>query len=135
MLVYNTRQISGIKDLVYKAQVAQYLTNQIENSADFILIDRNERDWTINELRDIRVNYDIPMFIKRVDDLQAQYFIDKIVNAPAIDVNKDWTQLESFRDKFLVIRLIFDNFDNVKILMNFSFPDSNLRKIIKILWL
>ena len=37
-----------------------------------------------------------------------------------MDFNKDWTQMESFRDKFLVVRFIFDNFDNVQLITNYS---------------
>ena len=56
------------------------------------------------------------------------YFIDKVLNNNSIDYDKDWSELESFRDKYLVVRLIFDNFaehtqhenGTVKMLMNFS---------------
>jgi hypothetical protein len=60
------------------------------------------------------------MFNAKLEDLQDEYYIDKKVNENIIDINKDWTQLESFRDKYLVIRLIFDNFDDVKLLLNYS---------------
>jgi len=63
------------------------------------------------------------MFKKKLEDLQDNYFIDKEVNEDAIDENKDWTQMESFRDKFLVVRLIFDKFDDTRLLMNFSIQD------------
>lgn len=123
ILVYNTHQISGVMDMITKTEDADYLLEQLVNTASTITIDRNERDWTINELRDIRVDYDLPMFKKKLEDLQGDYFMDKQVNDAVIDVNKDWTQMESFRDKFLVVRLIFDKFDHTRLLMNFSVQD------------
>ena len=47
-------------------------------------------------------------------------YIDKVLNETTLDFNKDWYELESFRDKYLVVRLIFDKFANKKIITNFS---------------
>jgi hypothetical protein len=60
------------------------------------------------------------MFLKNLEALQANYYADKIVNPAAINFAKDWTQLESFRDKFLVVRLIFDTFADVKLTFDFA---------------
>lgn len=126
--VYNTHQISGLLDLVPKANTSEnYLLDQTTNSLTGIIpIDRNERDWTFNDFRDLRDNYNVPMFIKEASLLQSNYYIDKIINPAAIDLNKDWTQLESFRDKFLVVRLIFDTFADKKLIFNFSALDKKV---------
>jgi len=126
VLVYNTEQISGILDLMYKTEDANYINNQITNSATSIPIDRNERDWSLNELRDISVDASVPMFNKNLIEIQNDYFIDKIVNPNRINYNKDWMQMTSFRDKFLVIRLIFDTFDDTRLIMNFSIQDTEV---------
>ena len=121
ILFYNTQQISGILNLVVKQDSnVNYLLQQTTNNLTQAAIDRNERDWTMNNLRDIRVDYTVPMFLKNISALQSNYYIDKIVNPTAINFNKDWTQLESFRDKFLVVRLIFDNFADTRLIFNFS---------------
>ena len=127
VLFYNTQQISGILNMVPKQDGnINYLYQQTTNSPNQITIDRNERDWGINEMRDYRkqddlsISYSVPMFLKDITSLQSNYYIDKIVNPAAIDFNKDWTQLESFRDKFLVVRLIFDNFADTRLIFNFS---------------
>jgi hypothetical protein len=127
VLFYNTQQISGILNMVPKQDGnINYLYQQTTNSPNQITIDRNERDWGINEMRDYRkqdnssITYSVPMFLKDITSLQSNYYIDKIVNPAAIDFNKDWTQLESFRDKFLVVRLIFDNFADTRLIFNFS---------------
>jgi hypothetical protein len=130
VLMYNTQQISGILNLVPKQNESiDYLIQQTKNvgsTTGSITIDRNERDWTFNDLRDLRVDYTVPMFYKDVSYLQSSYYIDKIVNPAAISVNKDWTQLESFRDKFLVIRLIFDTFADTRLIFNFSVTDKKV---------
>lgn len=122
VLIYNTEQISGELTLVPKQNSSvDYLYQQTTNSSNNqITIDRNERDWTLNGMRDLRDDYDVPMFIKNVAQFQSNYYIDKIVNPLAINSNKDWTQQASFRDKYLVVRLIFDNFADTRLTFNFS---------------
>ncbi len=121
-ILTNTRQCSGLLNLKVKDvedDNENYLLEQVINDDD-VTIDRNERDWTINDFRDIRVDYTQPIWNSNVDSLQDEYYIDKILNEPSLDVNKDWTQLESFRDKYLAIRLIFDNLADVKLITNYS---------------
>jgi hypothetical protein len=124
VLFYNSEQISGVLDLIFKNKTnPNYLFQQTQNaiiSDQSILLDKNEKDWTINDLRDYRTNILVPMFLKNLEALQANYYADKIVNPAAINFAKDWTQLESFRDKFLVVRLIFDTFADVKLTFDFA---------------
>ena len=124
-MFYNTEQISGMLQLQPKLNTSQnYLLEQTtNNSFGVVNIDRNERDWTMNDLRNIRDNYFVPMFIKDPIQFQNLYYIDKIVNPTAINNNLDWTQQESFRDKFLVVRLIFDTFVDTRLIFNFSALD------------
>jgi 16S rRNA G1207 methylase RsmC len=130
VLFYNTEQISGVLTMVPKHNdSANYLLEQTKNlsaTSGQIPLDRNERDWTVNDMRDLRIDYTKPMFIKNIVDLQSNYYIDKIVNPDSIDVNKDWTQLQSFRDKFLVVRLIFDTFADTRLIFNFSALDKKI---------
>jgi hypothetical protein len=130
VLFYNTEQISGILNIVPKSnQATNYLLQQTRSnfSSGSILADRNERDWTLNDLKDIRTNVTVPMFIKDVAQLQSNYYIDKIVNASAINYSKSWNELESFRDKFLVVRLIFDTFDtNKRLTFYYSYLNKNM---------
>ena len=107
---------------------SDYLLEQVQDfTQDTVTIDRNEKNWSVNELRDIVVDYETSIFNKNLADLQSEYFIDKVLNTDAIDINKDWSQLEAFRDKYLVVRLIFDNFETtneVNLTLNFSIEDS-----------
>lgn len=123
---YNSRQCSGEVDIVVKNNSADnYYANQVsDNDLSKVIVDRNERDWSLNSLRDFRKIYTEPIFKSDDASVKSERFIDKVVNYGTnnsiLGFDKDWTELESFRDKYLVIRLIFDNFDNYKLLLNYS---------------
>jgi membrane protein implicated in regulation of membrane protease activity len=126
-LFYNSQQTSGVLKLMPKAEVSvNYMLDQVKNrdySNGEIIIDRNERNWTINSFRDIRGNLNVPMFNYNYGLSPGEEYYDKVVNPDAIDPNKDWTQLESFRDKYLAVRLIFDNFANTQLTFHLSQHD------------
>ena len=44
--------------------------------------------WGLNELRDLRVNYNAPIFNSKIEDVQVNYYIDKILNLPTLNYNK-----------------------------------------------
>lgn len=122
-ILYNTRQCSGelileCKDT--KLNPEEYLEQQITNSSNTIIVDRNERNWTLNDIRDIRIDYELPMFDSSLGSVQTEYFTDKVLNTSTLDTGKNWYELESFRDKFLIVRLIFDNFEDVELIMHHS---------------
>lgn len=122
-IFYNSRQCSGELVLQVKdtnGSPINYLEQQVQDLISTVLIDRNERDWTLNDFRDIRVDYTVPIWSDLPSDLQSEYFIDKILNTTSLDFNKDWSEMEVFRDKYLGIRLIFDTFDNIKLSVNYS---------------
>lgn len=120
-VIYNSRQCSGELDLVTKTEDSDFMMDQVINTnLNQSIIDRNERDWFINDFRDIRIDYSKPVWNSNISSLQSEYYIDKVLNTSTMDINKDWTQLESFRDKYLAVRLIFDNFADKKLITNFS---------------
>ena len=123
-VLYNSRQCSGEMDLVVKDEELggqDYMMNQVINTnVNQSIIDRNERDWLINDFGGIRIEYTKSRWNANVSSLRSEYFIVTILNTTTLNLNKDWTQLESFRDKYLVVRLIFDKFANKKLITNFS---------------
>ena len=135
-LLSNSRQCSGIMNLKVKDitdPALNYMQEQVINTNNgTILLDRNERDWLLNDLRDYVINYEEPLFIKRYykTDAEEPTFDVQDLNEIVIDINKDWYNLESFRDKFLVIRLIFDTFAEenkyTKLVLNISNEQSNV---------
>ncbi len=130
VLFYNSNQTSGILNLVVKNtnnDSLNYLQQQVQNlSGDTIIIDKNEKDWSINDLRNYRTDFTLPMFDKTISNIQDNYFTDKIVNTDVIDYDKDWFDIEPLRDKYLVIRLIFDNLQDVKLIFNYSIENENI---------
>ena len=129
--LYNSRQSTGellmkVKDT--QANPQDWYQQQLVNVAGEILITRKERNWNVNEFRDYVIDYDKPMFSKSWADIKSNYFIDKVVNTSNVSFTKSWEQLQSLRDKFIVIRLKFDNFDDVNLMLNYSLEteqDSN----------
>jgi hypothetical protein len=122
-ILYNSRQCSGLVNLVAKDTqnpLANYTPQQIDDSIPTVEIDKNEKNWTFNEFYDIRTNYNAPIWKDRPQDLQSEYFIDKVLNTASMSINKDWFQVEDFRDKYLCIRLIFDTFDNIKLSLDYT---------------
>ena len=122
-IIYNTRQTTGLINLNVKdKEVDIYMGNQIKNvTYEDVILEKNEKFWSINDLKDIRVDYQQPMFNKNIRNLQTDYYTDKILNMTTIDTNKSWEQIESFRDKHLVVRLIFDTFgtsEEIKLIFN-----------------
>lgn len=127
---YNTRQCSGELRLIVKDSELfdeDYLEHQVTNTGNNIsIIDRTERDWFINDFRDIRVDYSKPIWRSDITSVQPEYYTDKVLNTSTLDENKDWTELESFRDKYLVVRLTFDNFADKKLITNFSVENEQI---------
>ena len=128
-ILYNSRQCTGEMTLKVKDTELNedYLMNQVVNLGDnSIIIDRNEKDWSLNDIRDIRVDYSKSIFTSNINARQDNYFIDKVLNEDTLDPDKDWQEMEFLRDKYLVVRLIFDNFDDVNLLINYSEETENI---------
>lgn len=123
LTVYNSRQISGELQMLVKdiqADPEDYFQQQTVNTTNTIVIDRKERDWHINDFRDMRTDYTIPMFTKDWVAVSSIYPIDKVINPTVTSTSKEWYDQESFRDKYLIIRLRFSNFDDVELSTNFT---------------
>ena len=65
------------------------------------------------------------MFTNAWSVIKDQYPIDYVVNPIIIDYNKNWSELEPFRDKFLGIRLIYDSDVDNKLTLFYSLTNSN----------
>lgn len=118
--LYTNRQLSGELNLLIKNTNSDYILNEVyNNNINSIFLDRNEEDWLFNSFRDMTINNE-DLFItderEIYDELNKNKYIynDKLINRESINLNKAWYEQESFRDKYLVVRLIFDNFANEK---------------------
>jgi hypothetical protein len=117
---YNSKQLTGELTLVPKIEDLNYLSQQVVNTLNSIIIEKVEQNWHFNDLRDIVIDYTVPLFKEDSASISTKYYIDKIINSSAISVNKDWYELQSLRDKYLVLRFIFDNFDNTRLITNYT---------------
>lgn len=115
-ILYNTRQCSGLINLQVKdleLYDEDYMLSQVYTTNNNVsIIDRTERNWFLNDFRDYRIDYSKPIWNN------DHCYNLKVLNEESIDYNKDWTQQESFRDKYLGVRLIFDKFANKKLITN-----------------
>ena len=130
-IFYNNKQSSGIVNLIVKDNVSENaVVSAISESGIMnVIIDRKEANWFINSLNNIKVDDTLPIFSKTLTERQSEYYIDKVPIAYAHDENMDWFDVEPFRDKFLVVRLIFDNFEDVKLNFNNATDFGNLSEI------
>lgn len=127
LLAYNSRQITGELTLRNKNNGdVNYLAEQVDYVSGEITLENNEGTWQVNALRDMRVDANVPMFKSDLISRQLAYFTDKVVNDNAISTNKPWFEQESLRDKYLVIRFIFDTFDNIKLITKHSFENEDI---------
>lgn len=123
LLIYTNTQCSGELNLIVKetqGTPANWLFQQVVNTPGSILASRRINDWHINGLRDYLTDATIPIFTKKWDDIKSNFYIDKLLNTPVVDFTKLWHEQKSFRDKYIVFRLKFDNFDDVNLITNYS---------------
>lgn len=121
MIAYNSRQSTGLQLLIPKDETSDltFLPTMISQTPGQVLITRKEEDWNMNDFRDYRSDYSSPIFTKDWAAIAPLFFIDKVLDGSVIDFNKDWTQLEVLRDKYMILRLIFDNFTNIQLSTNY----------------
>lgn len=126
MIAYNSRQTTGLQTLIPKDLTSDldYLPTMISQNPGQMLITRKEQNWNINDFRDYRTDITSPIFTKAWSMIYTDFFIDKVLDPTLIDFNKDWTQLEVLRDKYVILRLIFDNFTNIQLSTNYILDTS-----------
>lgn len=111
LIAYNSRQCTGLQQVIIKdteGTEQSFLAQQVENRVGQILIERRERDWKINDIRDYRVDYTKSLFTNNYLVTKPFYPIDKVLTPGVTDFTKDWTQVEGLRDKFIVVRYIYN---------------------------
>lgn len=120
-IIYNNYQNSGELTLVTQEDLANLETIFV-NQQGVTPVEMRERTYSINNFRDMVDNYDVPMFTSAWDpnntgpsSYNGQYYIDKVINPIAINLNKNWWEQDVFRSKYLTLRLFFSILDNIKL--------------------
>ncbi|HMT02171.1 MAG TPA: hypothetical protein PKD00_02485 [Burkholderiales bacterium] len=114
LLIYNSMQSTGQMDLIFNK--GGYLRKEPTYPA--IHVDRNERHFSVNNLRDYVINYDLPMFINNCDS-NCSTTVNKLFNNAKIDINKYYKQLQRLRDSYHIARFSLENTDNVKLVIDY----------------
>lgn len=120
--IYTSRQCSGEQILVVKETKPNrenWYDQQTIRILGEMIASREGRDWHINGFRDYVDDYDNTLFSSDWEDTKTNYYIDKVVNPLSVNVAKNWQSIEKFKDKYIIFRLKFDNFDNVNLITNY----------------
>jgi hypothetical protein len=121
---YTSNQATGEMEIRLKDnEEDDYLIQQTTEEDGYALADRILTQWRINNLRNNIVDYTKPLFSSQPADIAANYYIDKVVTPGVISFDKDWTQTENLKGTYLIIRLGFNNFDNINLTTQFSEED------------
>lgn len=123
VLLYNNLQSSNELQLVVKqtnSDTADWYSNQIKTSSGSIIISKEGDDWNLNAFRDLVVDYNQSLFSSDWQDTKDRYYIDKVINPQSTSISKNWFDRTTFSGKFVVIRLIFDNFNGINLGINYS---------------
>lgn len=131
ILLYNNYQVSKELQLIVKeTQVnpQNWYQQQTTNNPDSILISKSGEDWNLNEFRNYVSDYTKSVFSSSWDDIKDVYFTDKVVNVDSTTDTKNWYELETFSDKFIIIRLIFNNFNGVNLGFNYSIDTQQIKE-------
>jgi len=117
-LFYNERQSTGLLDVTVKNTADPFASVLGTFDPSTILADQIESNWNINNIRDMvdQTNPEQPLFSKNWNDLQSQYYIDKVPNMNVINyLTKSQFEMELLRDTFMVSRFIFKPIENYRI--------------------
>lgn len=124
-IFYNTIESTGLLNLINKDSQAnpnQYMQQQLVNNAGIILIAKREKYWHINDIRNYVINKNVELFVSDWNSISSQYYIDKVPNPTVTSFTKNWYELESFKDEYMIIRLYLYNsaLSNVNLTMKYS---------------
>ena len=132
-IVYNSYQSTGLLDLRVKDEnvniMMETAVNQVSQES---LLKRKDRVWFFNHFRDIAINRtqaSVPtLFTTDWNLLQTTPYLDKVINPLAIDSAKPWYENQPFKDRYLQVRLFFNNLADpgkYKLTTNFILSSAN----------
>lgn len=112
-IFYNTTESTGLLVLTNKdtpiVAPKRYMQQQVTDSVGVIKIAKKEKYWHINDIRNYVIANNVPLFSAKWSDISNYFYIDKVPNPAATSFLKNWYELESFKDRYMVIRLYLYN--------------------------
>ncbi len=126
--IYNSYQTTGELNLFVKDEaILDMMPNAVTQVQQQSLLKRKDRVWFLNHFRDIakdRTQSTVPsLFTNDWTSLAPYPYLDKVINTSAIDPTKGWYETQPLKDRYLQVRLFFDNLAGIpgryKITTNF----------------
>jgi len=115
-IIYNRRQCSGdlfIKIISCPDSTGDFFDQQLQGLLSGVTAVKKEGNWVITGFRNYVITNNKTLFSKEWSKIKNNFPIDKVVNTETVSSDKDWYELEMFRDKYLIVRLI-DTHDYTK---------------------
>lgn len=142
---YNSMQCSLVHDIVAKGGLSssnyfdEYLSNEMDRFK--ISAERRESLWHINGLRNYRIDYQHPMHLYDIGsreafmaDMQMNGWIDKALDESLLDADKNWWDVEPFRDNFLCQRYFYNPDDEnirLKVMLSTTAKSQSVDNVLK----
>jgi len=112
-ILYTDTQSTGKINIIPAED--SYVTELLYNAGD-ITAHRHDRNWKLNKIRDMVIDYNEPLFREDAASLLPEYFIDKIPNANATSNSKSLYEQGRIRNKFCNVRLFFKPLNDYRIM-------------------
>lgn len=113
-IFYNSSQSSGTQPLIVPGNF------QMDISNGFALTKITDREWRINNIRDITISNNLPIWASDWGSIGSSPFsyIDKVPNPANIDYSKSFFTSKRLKDYYLGGRFIFNANSNVKVTLD-----------------
>lgn len=111
VVFYSDKQSSGFQSIILKDE-----SNPFESINDFVIMQRVDDEYQLSNIRNY-VTSDGPVFSSSWEDIQSQYFIDKVPNNSIINNDRSMFNADRIRGEWMGVRLYSNTSDNIKITM------------------
>jgi len=130
LIAYNQYQSTGVIELVFnKKEVFDYFAQYTQQTENTALINKHENIILLNNLRNHVKTYTQDMFTNEwIPEYINQYPIDKVVNTSVVN-EINWMQQDELRDRYVVVRLIYDNLQEQPLALKYIGNDKTLSTI------
>lgn len=109
LVAYNSRQSSGYQPMSLK-------TNPFESDTlGSVLVDYVDNHYRLNDLRDLTINNNDPIWTKDWQFLSTTPYLDKIPNSNNLNLGQSFFTQKRFRDHYLGLRFFFNPRNNYRI--------------------
>jgi len=107
-MFYNSNQTSGKQQIFRKDGSSPFLSTY-DNQNQMVLAEKVDEHWNISGFRDLGIGHNsYPIWTNAWDEVQSDYYIDKVPNPEAIETDKSLFNHGRFRDAWLGVRLYHD---------------------------